>query len=124
MDNIVTPAIKFMGSIGGTVRKFKKRMVNLMAVGQFMQPLTARKDRFDLSLERFSEYTVDVVIAVVDKDKSTVTDVTAKVLALFFGKANQFVSSKIEEWESKDFFTVQVDDNLFGIDPNTGVFDQ
>src|SRR5882724_11115684 len=109
MDNIVTPAIKFMGSIGGTVRKFKKRMVNLMAVGQFMQPFAAREDSFDLSLERFSENTIDVVIAVVDKDKSTVTDITAKVLALFFRKANQFVSSKIEERKGKDFFAIQVD---------------
>ncbi len=69
-----------------------------------------------LRLEAAGKKTVDVMVAIVGKDKAPVLDVPVEMFALMRIELYQFVTADIAEGVLEDVRTVQVDELFLQID--------
>jgi hypothetical protein len=77
-----------------------------------------------LRLEAAGKKAVDVVIAVVRKDESTVVDISPKMFGFLRVELNQFVAADITKWVLEDVGAIQVDNLFLQVDRERCIFNQ
>lgn len=123
MDEVVTPAVEFEGSVGWTFFELEERTVNGVIVGDLLQGGWA-EEGMHLFFERAGKKTIDIVVAVVREYKSSVLYILAEVGAFLCVELYQFVSADITKGVVKDIAAVEVDHFLLEVNGEGGVFDQ
>ena len=94
-----------------------------MVVGYFLQGVGSKK-RMHLRFETAGKEAVDVVVAIVGKDKSPVVYIVAEMLSLLGIELYQLVTADITKGVLEDVGAIQVDDLFLQIDREGGVLYQ
>jgi hypothetical protein len=98
-------------------------MIYPVVIGYFLQRSRA-KERMHLRFEAAGKEAVDVVIAVVGKDKPSVLYISMEMFSFLCIELHQLVTADVTERVLKDVGTIQVDDLFLQIDGEGGILYQ
>src|SRR5689334_3717130 len=79
---------------------------------------------FHLRLEGLGKEPVDVVVAVVDKYKSSVAHIAFEILSFLRRELNKLVAAEVTKRTAKDLRTAEWHDVLLCIDRQCGILDE
>ena len=71
---------------------------------------------FHFGLKGFGKKSVNIVIAIIYKNKSAVPDVFFKILSLVSRELNEFVTAQIAEWAAENVFASKRNDVFCCVD--------
>ncbi len=123
MHKVVAPAIQLERGSWRAFVEFEKAGVKRVIIRDFLHGFGAKRPAHFL-LKRLGKKPVDVVIAVVHKDKAAVLHIPPKMVTFSSRKVHQFMPTQIAKRRFKQVVTAQLHHALFVVNRNRGVFHQ